>query len=69
MFVWAVTIPLFTAVTLRNLTAWVSRLPSGVNTAVTALRTRHSVLLTAWLLLIVAAITQRFWLYWSTLVG
>jgi hypothetical protein len=31
------------------------------------LRARHSVLLTAWFLLIAAAITQRFWLFWSTL--
>ncbi|GAA4733553.1 vitamin K epoxide reductase family protein [Modestobacter marinus] len=69
MVVWAVTIPLFTAVTLRNLTAWAPRLPAGVNAAVAVVRTRHSVLLTAWFLLIVAAITQRFWLYWSSLVG
>jgi uncharacterized membrane protein len=69
MVVWAVTIPLFTAVTLRNLTAWAPRLPSGVNAVVPTLRARHSVLLTAWFLLIVAAITQRFWLYWSTLVA
>jgi uncharacterized membrane protein len=69
MVVWAVTIPLFTAVTLRNLTAWAPRLPSGVDAVVTTLRARHSVLITAWFLLIVAAITQRFWLYWSNLVG
>jgi uncharacterized membrane protein len=69
MVVWAVTIPLFTAVTLRNLTAWAPRLPAGVNAAVTALRDRHSVVLTAWFLLIAAAITQGFWLYWSSLVG
>lgn len=69
MVVWEVTIPLFTAVTLRNLTAWAPRLPSGVNAAVTTMRARHSVLLTAWFLLIVAAITQRFWLYWSSLLG
>jgi uncharacterized membrane protein len=69
MVVWAVTIPLFTAVTLRNLTAWAPRLPAPVNAAVAVVRGRHSVLLTAWFLLIAAAITQRFWLYWSTLVG
>ena len=69
MVVWAVTIPLFTAVTLRNLTAWAPQLPSGVNAAVTTMRARHSILLTAWFLLIVAAITQRFWLYWSSLVA
>ncbi|MCZ2806958.1 vitamin K epoxide reductase family protein [Modestobacter sp. VKM Ac-2983] len=67
--VWAVTIPLFTAVTLRNSTAWAPHLPAGVNAAVAALRARHSVLLTAWFLVIAAAITQRFWLYWTTLVG
>jgi len=69
MVVWAVTIPLFTAVTLRNLTACAPRLPAGVNAAAAAVRARHSVLLTVWFLLIVAAITQRFWLYWSSLVG
>jgi uncharacterized membrane protein len=69
MVVWAVTIPLFTAVTLRNLTAWAPRLPSRVNAVVAALRARHSVLLTTWFLLIAAAIIQRFWLYWSTLVA
>ncbi|MCF6743142.1 vitamin K epoxide reductase family protein [Blastococcus sp. KM273128] len=69
MVVWAVTIPLFTAVTLRNLTAWAPRLPAGVGAVVTAIRARHSVLLTVWFLLIAAAITQRFWLYWSTLVA
>jgi uncharacterized membrane protein len=67
LVVWAVTIPLFTAVTLRNLTAWAPRLPAPVNAAVAVLRARHSVLLTAWFLLIAAAITQRFWLFWSTL--
>ncbi|MBJ7452670.1 MAG: vitamin K epoxide reductase family protein [Blastococcus sp.] len=69
MVVWAVTIPLFTAVTLRNLTAWAPRLPAGGNAAVATVRARHSVLLTAWALVVVAAITQRFWLYWSTVVG
>ncbi|WP_246080412.1 vitamin K epoxide reductase family protein [Modestobacter altitudinis] len=69
MVVWAVTIPLFTAVTLRNLTAWAPRLPVSLNAVVAAARHGHSIVLTVWFLLIAAAITQRFWLYWSTLVG
>ena len=69
MVVWAVTIPLFTAVTLRNLTAWAPRLPAWAGATAAVLRARHSIVLTAWFLLIVAAILQRFWLYWSTLVG
>lgn len=69
MVVWAVTIPLFTAVALRNLTAWTPRLPAWAGATVAVLRARHSIVLTAWFLLIVAAILQRFWLYWSTLVG
>jgi uncharacterized membrane protein len=69
MVVWAVTIPLFTTVTLRNLAAWAPRLPVPINAAGAALRHRHSVVLTVWFLLIAAPIAQRFWLYWSTLVG
>ena len=68
MVVWAITIPLFTAVTLRNLTAWAPRFPTGATTAVAAVSARHSVLLTAWFLIVTAAITQRFWLYWTTLL-
>jgi len=69
MVVWAVTIPLFTTVTVRNLTAWAPRLPAWGEAVAGVLRARHSVLLTVWFLLIAAAITQRFWLYWSSLVG
>lgn len=69
MLVWAVTIPLFTAVTLRNLSTCSPRLPAWAGAAVTVLRARRSILLTAWFLLIAAAITQRFWLYWSSLPG
>jgi hypothetical protein len=56
-------------VTLRNLTAWAPSLPAPANAVVAVLRERHAVVLTAWFLLIVGAITQRFWLYWSTLFG
>ena len=68
MVVWAVTIPLFWYVTLRNLDAIASPLAAGVRRSVTVVRNLHGVVLTVWFLLITAAILQRFWLYWSTLV-
>ena len=68
LVVWAVTIPLFWYVTVRNLTAIRPRLPSPLARAVEAVRSVHGVVLTVWILLITAAIAQRFWLYWSTLV-
>ena len=67
MAVWAATIPVFWYVTLRNLAA--VRLPTGVHQVGRRLRTNHGVVLTAWFLLIAAAIAQRFWLYWSSLAG
>ena len=69
MVVWAVTIPVFWYVTLRNLAALVHRLPAPVARGVAAARAHHGVVMTVWFLLIAAAILQRFWLYWSTLVG
>ena len=68
MVVWAVTIPLFWYVTLRNLDAIASPSAAGVRRTVTVARNLHGVVLTVWFLLITAAILQRFWLYWSTLV-
>ena len=69
MVVWAVTITMFWYVTLRNATAITPRLPPGVSRAVGLVRKHHGVVLTAWSLIITAAILERFWLYWSTLVG
>jgi uncharacterized membrane protein len=69
MVVWAVTIPVFWYVTLRNLDAPAPRLPTALARAVAVARRHHGVVLTAWFLMIAAAILQRFWLYWSTLVG
>ena len=76
MVVWAVTVPLFwyvtlrnaTALTLRNATALTLRLPPWLARAVALARARHGVVLTVWVLIITAAILERFWLYWSTLV-
>ncbi|WP_336031518.1 vitamin K epoxide reductase family protein [Geodermatophilus sp. FMUSA9-8] len=69
MVVWAVTIPLFWYVTLRNLAAVQHRLPPGLRRTAAAVRAGHGIALTAWFLLITAAIAERFWLYWSTLVA
>jgi uncharacterized membrane protein len=69
MVVWAVTIPLFWYVTLHNAGALASTSAPRLRPAVTAARHLHGVVLTVWFLVIAAAILQRFWLYWSTLVG
>ena len=68
MVVWAVTIPLFWYVSVRNATALTGRLPAWTARTVAAARGHHGVVLTVWFLLISAAILERFWLYWSTLV-
>ncbi|MCF6746335.1 vitamin K epoxide reductase family protein [Blastococcus sp. KM273128] len=68
LVVWAVTIPVFWYVTLRNLAAIHPRSPSPLARVVEAVRSVHGIVLTVWFLLITAAIAQRFWLYWSTLV-
>ncbi|MEU6711440.1 vitamin K epoxide reductase family protein [Nonomuraea sp. NPDC046802] len=61
MIVWAVTVPIFWYVTLRNLVA--RNLPLA-----RTLTDYHTVPLTVWFLVIVAMIGVRFWSYWSTLL-
>lgn len=66
MAVWAVTVPIFWYVTLRNLDR------ATTNTAlrqwVSPVVRAHSVPLTVWFLAVVALIAHRFWSYWSTLL-
>ena len=69
MVVWAVTIPVFWYVTLRNADAIAPRSTAVLVRAVAVARQHHGVVLTVWFLMIAAAILQRFWLFWSTLVG
>ena len=69
MAVWAVTIPLFWYVSLHNLRAGHLRLPTTTGRRAAVLIEYHGVVLTAWFLAIVAAITAQFWTYWSSLVG
>lgn len=59
MVVWVVAIPLFWYTTLHTTAGvvWLGRA-----------REYHGVILTAWYLVIVALIANRFWDYWSTLV-
>ncbi|MFC3690545.1 vitamin K epoxide reductase family protein [Aquipuribacter hungaricus] len=67
MVVWAVTIPLFLYTTLHTVTAFVRpRGPAGRGVA--TLREYHGVVLTAWYLLVAAAIAVKFWTFWQTLL-
>lgn len=65
MVVWSVIMPIFAVVTVRNLHAW------GVverSRVVAAFAANHIVLLTAWYLIVLALILERFWDYWVTLI-
>ena len=66
--VWAVTIPLFWYVTLHNAASVGSRLPVGAGRAVDGAVRMHGIVLTAWALLVVGLILQRFWSFWASLV-
>jgi uncharacterized membrane protein len=66
MAVWAVTIPIFWYVTLRNLDLVSTRLPRPLATVATTLQRFHGVVLTTWFLLLALTILHTFWLYWST---
>ncbi|KAB1106823.1 vitamin K epoxide reductase family protein [Micromonospora aurantiaca] len=68
MLVWAVTIPIFLYTTLRNLHDFSGPLPGPVRAAGIAAAGYHSLILTAWYALILAAILARFWDYWTTLI-
>lgn len=63
MVVWAVTIPIFWYVTVRNLRAFGT--PKRLVTAVTEYR---GAVLTGWYLIVLALIAQRFWGYWTSLI-
>ena len=68
MVVWVVTIPIFLYVTLANLATGAIRAPRRLQSTVAVIDDYRGVVLTAWYLVIVAAITQRFWDYWQTLL-
>ncbi|GAA2871021.1 vitamin K epoxide reductase family protein [Pseudonocardia halophobica] len=62
MVVWAVTVPIFWYVTLRNL----HRLKPA-DRRLAAVTRYHSVPLACWFTALVALIAARFWPYWSTI--
>lgn len=62
MVVWAVMIPIFWVVTVRNLVAL-----HGDRGFVSALVDFREPIMVLWFLVIIALIVQRFWDYWSTL--
>lgn len=68
MVVWAVVIPVFWYVSLRNAAAGVLGRRIEHSAAVRLLREWHLVAVTATVLLVVALITEQFWYYWRTLV-
>ena len=67
MVVWAVTIPIFIYVTLRNVAVGALPVPTSVRRLAAVSAGYHGVVLTAWVLAIVTLVGQRFWYYWSTL--
>ena len=69
MIVWAVTIPIFWYVTLRNLDALGDRVPAPVRRVTRALTGVHGVVLTAWFLAVLALALQRFWDFWTAAVA
>src|SRR5690606_38476281 len=68
MVVWAVTIPIAWYVTLHNLRTRTIGVPPRLHRPLDVLARNHTAVLTAWVLLILAAIAQAFWPYWTTLV-
>lgn len=68
MVVWAVTIPIFTYVTLGNVAEGVLPLPAPLRRLAAGAAGYHGVALTVWALAMVTLIGQRFWYYWSTLL-
>ena len=68
MVVWAVTIPLFWYVTLHNANEGHLRTGRPGARIAAAAQEYHGVFLTAWYLVIIGLVGQRFWDYWSTLL-
>ena len=68
MVVWAVVIPVFWYVTLRNLATGALGPGAAASPAATAAREWHAPVLLAAYLLVVVLIAVRFWSYWSVLL-
>lgn len=68
MIVWAVVIPLFWYVTLRNLRSGTLGQAAAASRATAVAGEWHAPVLLAAYLLVLTLITVRFWSYWSTLL-
>lgn len=68
MAVWTVMIPIFLYTTLYNLQNSMFQIWRVPDRAITWVRRNHLGILIMWYLVIVAAILERFWDYWSTLL-
>jgi uncharacterized membrane protein len=68
MIVWAVTIPLFWYTTVFSLRHLEGATPRWVRRCIEIATGYHGVILTVWVLVVIALIANRFWDYWSSLV-
>ena len=68
MVVWAVVIPLFWYVTLRNLSDGAVGERARRSSATSTLTEWHAPLLLLAFLVLIGSITEQFWSYWSTLL-
>lgn len=68
MVVWAVMLPVFWYVTLRNASVGMFGAAIGDSGVVRAAARWHSVVLTSAVVLVMGLVAEQFWYFWSTLV-
>jgi uncharacterized membrane protein len=68
MVVWSVTIPIFWYTLLYNLQSGNIKTPDKLKVVVAFATKHHADILIVWYLLIILAILNHFWWYWSSLV-
>ncbi len=68
MVVWSVTIPIFIYTLLYNIREKHIVLPSGLQSVGRFFGKYHVEILVTWYLLIILAILEHFWYYWSTVI-
>lgn len=68
MIVWAVTIPIFWYTTVFNLQHFQGPPPRWARQCIEFATGYHGVILTAWILAVIALIAARFWDYWISLM-
>lgn len=68
LVVWAVTIPIFWYTTVFNLQLVQAGGPSWARKFIETATVYHGAILTAWVLVIIALVTHRFWDYWISLL-